>query len=76
MLTYIVLFWPGAEYGLTLLCKCRIYLCCGTVSADVDKPACYILFGYIMLNEISVDLEIFSRIVILFVVKIASDAGH
>ena len=35
-----------------------------------------ILFGYIMLNEISVDLEIFSRIVILFVVKIASDAGQ
>ena len=29
-----------------------------------------------MLNEISVDLEIFSRIVILFVVKIASDAGQ
>ena len=29
-----------------------------------------------MLNEISVDLEIFSRIVTLFVVKIASDAGQ
>ena len=29
-----------------------------------------------MFNGISVDLEIFSRIVILFVVKIASDAGH
>ena len=34
------------------------------------------MMAKIMLNEVSVDLEIFSRIIILFVLKIASDAGQ
>ena len=39
-------------------------------------PSNLTAFGFNGLNEISVDLEIFSRIVTLFVVKIASDAGQ